>query len=309
MTIIRNVFELIGNTPLIRLNHISKETGAEIIGKAEFFNPLSSVKDRIALATIVAAERDGSLKPGGVVVEGTSGNTGIALAYICAAKGYKLILAMPESMSVERRGMLRAFGAELVLTPASEGMPGANRKAAEIAEEIEGAVLIRQFENPANPEIHERTTAEEIWEACNGKLDAVVVGVGTGGTLTGLGRNLKDRNRAIKVFAVEPVNSPVISGGEPGPHKIQGIGAGFIPKNLDTSLIDDVIKIEDEEAFQMSRRLAKEEGLCVGISAGGNVAAAAKVARRPEFQGKRIVTILCDTGERYLSTPLFSEES
>jgi cysteine synthase A len=303
-----DITETIGNTPLVRLNKVSKGVGATILVKCEFFNPMASVKDRIGLAMIEAAERDGRIKEGTVIVEPTSGNTGIALAFVCAAKGYRLILTMPESMSKERRYLLRMLGAELVLTPASKGMSGAIARAKELVEQYAPNVFMpQQFENPANPAIHRKTTAEEIWRDTDGKVDALVAGVGTGGTLTGVGEVIKSRNPQFKVFAVEPKDSPVISGGAPGPHKIQGIGAGFIPGNLNTKIIDEVLTISNDEAFEMARRLAKEEGLFGGISTGGNVSAALRVAARPEFAGKTIVTIGCSFGERYLSTALADE--
>jgi cysteine synthase A len=301
-----NITETIGNTPLIRLNRVAQGVGATVVLKAEFFNPLSSVKDRIGLAMIEAGERNGRLKPGTVVVEPTSGNTGIALAFVCAAKGYRLILTMPETMSMERRLLLRMLGAEVILTPGPEGMPGAIRRAQALVEEMgaDKVYIPQQFENPANPEIHRKTTAEEIWRDTDGKVDILVAGVGTGGTCTGVGEVLKARKSTFKVFAVEPVDSPVISGGRPGPHKIQGIGAGFIPKNLNTSIVDEVLQVSNDEAFVMARRLAKEEGIPAGISTGANVTAALRLAARPENKGKLIVTIGCSATERYLSTVL-----
>ena len=294
-----------GDTPLIKLNRVIPEGGATVYAKCEFFNPLNSVKDRIGVAMIRAGEESGALNSETHVVEPTSGNTGIALAFVCAAKGYKLTLTMPESMSVERRALLRQLGATLVLTPASEGMKGAINKAAEIVASEENAWMPQQFENPANPAIHEATTGPEIWDDTNGEVAALVAGVGTGGTLTGSSRFLKSKNPEFLAFAVEPETSAVISGEGPGKHRIQGIGAGFIPANLDTSIVDEVITVSDEEAFEWGRKLAKEEGLMAGISSGANVCAAAKVAARPEFAGKVIVTVLCSLGERYLSTPLF----
>ena len=294
-----------GNTPLIRLNRVIPAGGAEVYVKCEYFNPMNSVKDRIGVAMIEAAEADGTLNAETHVVEPTSGNTGIALAFVCAAKGYRLTLTMPESMSVERRALLRQMGASLVLTPAAGGMKGAIDKAAEIVESEENAWMPQQFENPANPAVHERTTGPEIWDDTEGNVDALVAGVGTGGTITGATRFLKGKNPEFQSFAVERETSPVIGGGQPGKHRIQGIGAGFIPKNLDTSIIDGVVTVSDEEAFEWAQKLAKKEGLVAGISSGGNVCAAAKVAARPEFAGKRIVTILPSLGERYLSTPLF----
>jgi cysteine synthase A len=295
----------VGDTPMIRINRLVPQGHATVFAKCEFFNPLNSVKDRIGAAMIEAGERDGVVKKGTHIVEPTSGNTGIALAFVCAAKGYRLTLTMPESMSVERRALLRAMGAELVLTPASEGMKGAIARAAAIVEEDKNAWMPQQFDNPANPAIHEKTTGAEIWEDSGHNIDAIVVGVGTGGTLTGVARYIKPKNKAFKAIAVEPTDSPVISGGKPGPHKIQGLGAGFIPKNLDMSLVDETILVSNEEAYQWARRLAKEEGIMAGISSGANMCAAAKVAARPEYAGKRIVTIMPSLGERYLSTPLF----
>jgi cysteine synthase len=300
-----DVTQAIGDTPMIRLNKVIPAGGATVFAKCEFFQPLNSVKDRIGVAMIEAGERDGKIKKDTVIVEPTSGNTGIALAFVCAAKGYKLILTMPESMSVERRALLRFMGAELVLTPAAEGMKGAIAKAAQIVESTPNAWMPQQFDNPANPAIHEKTTGPEIWEDSGHDIDAIVAGVGTGGTITGVARFIKPKNSNFKAIAVEPVDSPVISGGKPGPHKIQGIGAGFIPKNLDTSIIDETIQVSNEEAFQWSRRLAKEEGIVAGISSGANVCAAAKLAARPEYKGKRICVIIPSLGERYLSTPLF----
>jgi len=297
----------IGSTPMIKVNRLIPADHAEVFMKCEFFQPLNSVKDRIGVAMIEAGERDGKIKPDTHVVEPTSGNTGIALAFVCAAKGYKLTLTMPESMSVERRSLLKAMGANLVLTPAGEGIPGSIRKAEEIVAGDPKAWMPQQFENPANPAIHEATTGPEIWEDSGQNIDAIVAGVGTGGTITGVTRYLRSKNPDFKAFAVEPTTSPVISGGEPGKHKIQGIGAGFVPKNLDTSLIDEVIKVESEEAFAWGKKLAKEEGIVGGISSGANLCAAAQIAARPEFKGKRIVTIACSLGERYISTPLFEE--
>lgn len=302
-----DITKAFGDTPMIQVNRLVPEGGATVFAKCEFFQPLNSVKDRIGVSMVEAGEKDGSIKPGTHLIEPTSGNTGIALAFVCAAKGYKLTLTMPESMSVERRALLRAMGASLVLTPAGDGMKGAINKAAELVASSENAVMPQQFENPANPAVHEATTGPEIWEDSDHQIDAIVAGVGTGGTITGVSRYLKKMNPDFKAFAVEPVHSPVISGGSPGKHRIQGIGAGFIPKNLDTSIIDDVIQVEDEDAFAWGRRLAKEEGIVGGISSGANMWAAAQVAARPEMKGKRIVTVICSLGERYLSTPLFGD--
>lgn len=304
-----NITETIGNTPLIKLNRVNEGIDATIALKAEFFNPLSSVKDRIGNAMIQDAEDSGKLKPGMTVIEPTSGNTGIALAFVCAAKGYPLILTMPESMSMERRLLLRMLGAEVVLTPAGAGMSGAIQKALELAEEHgkEKVFIPQQFKNPANPNIHEITTAEEIWKDTAGKIDIFVAGVGTGGTISGVGKILKQYNQDIKIIAVEPKDSPVISGGQPGPHKIQGIGAGFIPDNLDTDIVDEVVQITNEEAFDIARKVCKLEGIPAGISTGGNISAAMQVASRSENKGKLIVTIGCSATERYLSTPLTDE--
>jgi cysteine synthase A len=301
--IAENITELVGNTPLVKLNKIGGE--ADILVKMEFFNPLGSVKDRIGKNMIVRAEEKGLIKEGTTLIEPTSGNTGIALAFVSAQRGYRLILTMPDSMSMERRKLLKFLGAELVLTPGSEGMGGAIRKAEELKGEIENSIILQQFENPANPEIHRLTTGPEIWEATGGKVDIFVAGVGTGGTVTGNGEFLKGKNPDIKVYAVEPDGSPVLSGGSPGPHKIQGIGAGFVPGTLNTEIYDGVLKISAEEAGETSRRLAREEGILTGISAGANVRAAEILASRPENKGKTIVTVACDTGERYLSTWLF----
>lgn len=307
MHIANDVSELIGNTPLVRLNFASRETGCSILGKCEFMNPGGSVKDRIGRNMVLRALERGVIDRSSTIIEPTSGNTGIALASICAAKGLKLILTMPESMSLERRKLLKALGAELVLTPASEGMRGAIEKAEALQREIDNAVILQQFENPDNPDAHRRTTAHEIIRNTEGNIDIFVAAVGTGGTITGTGEILKARIPDIKICAVEPIDSPVLAGGKPGPHKIQGIGAGFIPKILDTEVYDEVIEVGNEEAFATSRRIAKEEGLLVGISSGANVYAAMQVASRPENRGKVVVTILCDTGERYLSTELFEE--
>ena len=308
MNIANNITETVYNTPLVRLNRVTEGVDATVLVKMESHNPLGSVKDRIGLAMITAAEESGALKPGGHVIEPTSGNTGIALAFVCAARGYKLTLTMPESMSLERRHLLRILGADLILTPAEKGMPGAVAKADELMSQNPGAHMPQQFRNEANPRIHAETTAEELWNDTDGTIDALVAGVGTGGTITGVARALKPRKPGFKAVAVEPKNSPVMAGGQPGPHKIQGIGAGFIPGVMDTGIVDDIIHITEEEAGAMARRVAREEGLLIGISAGGNVHAAVEYARRPENRGKVIATIGCDTGERYLSTWLFEEE-
>jgi cysteine synthase A len=300
-----NIAQAIGDTPMIRINRLIPAGQATVFAKCEFFQPLNSVKDRIGVAMIEAGERDGKIKKDTVIVEPTSGNTGIALAFVCAAKGYKIILTMPDSMSVERRALLRFMGAELVLTPAAEGMKGAIARATELVAQTPNAYMPQQFENPANPAIHEKTTGPEIWEDSGQDIDAIVVGVGTGGTLTGVARYIKPRNSNFKAIAVEPIDSAVISGGKPGPHKIQGLGGGFIPNNLDMTLVDETVTVSNEEAFQWSRRLAKEEGIVAGISSGANMCAAAKVAARPEYKGKRICVIMPSLGERYLSTPLF----
>ncbi|MFN8123208.1 MAG: cysteine synthase A [Thermoleophilia bacterium] len=302
-----SIIDLVGRTPLVRLR-IGEDTGATILGKLESFNPAGSVKDRIGLAMIEAAEREGLLTPGeSVIVEPTSGNTGIALAFVSAAKGYRLILTMPETMSMERRALLRAYGAELVLTPGAEGMRGAIAKAEEIAAATPYSFIPQQFKNAANPDVHRRTTAEEIWEDTGGEVDILVAGVGTGGSITGVGEILKERRPGFRAVAVEPVDSPVLSGGQPGPHKIQGIGAGFVPAVLNTGVYDEVITCSADDAFATSRQLAQKEGILVGISAGANVWGAVQLARRPENAGKSIVTFLCDTGERYLTTALFAE--
>ena len=302
-----DVTQLVGNTPLVRLNRLTEGAVATVLGKLEFYNPANSVKDRIGVAIIDAAEASGELKPGGTIVEGTSGNTGIALAFVGAARGYKVVLTMPESMSKERRALLRAYGAELVLTPASEGMKGAVNRANEIAAEREGAVLARQFANEANPAIHRATTAEEIWNDTDGEVDIVVAGIGTGGTITGVGQVLKERKPSIQIIAVEPEESPILNGGAPGPHKIQGIGANFVPEILDTSVYDEVIDVSAETAVKVARRAAAEEGLLVGISSGAAIDAAVQVAKRPENAGKTIVVIIPSFGERYLSTILYAD--
>lgn len=311
--LLNNIVETVGGTPLVRLNHISRGLPATIAVKCEFFNPLGSVKDRIGRAMIEDAEKKGILKPETVIVEPTSGNTGIALAFVAAAKGYKLILTMPETMSIERRTLLAMLGARLELTPGPEGMRGAIARAEQLVKETPDAWMPQQFNNPANPEVHRKTTAEEIWSATGGKIDLFVSAVGTGGTLTGVGSALKPRKPGLKVIAVEPKDSPVITqtlAGEPvkpGPHKIQGTGAGFVPNNLDVSLIDEVLTVTNDEAFAMARRLSREEGMLAGISSGANVHAAVELAKRPENAGKLIVTVACSTGERYLSTPLADE--
>ena len=302
----KDVTELIGDTPLVRINRFSNETKTTILGKCEFMNPSSSVKDRIALAMIDAALEDGKIDDGTTIVEPTSGNTGIGLAMVCAAKGLNLTLTMPESMSLERRQLLTALGAKIVLTPAATGMKGAIDRAAELDAEMPNSFMPQQFNNPANPEMHQKTTALEILRDTDGKVDILVAAVGTGGSLTGIGEVLKEHNPNIQVIAVEPSSSPVISGGKPGPHKIQGIGAGIIPGVLNTEIFDEVIKVDDEDAFATSKELAKTEGLLVGISSGANVFIARQIAARPENKGKTIVTILCDTGERYLSASLYT---
>ncbi|AEI12686.1 MULTISPECIES: cysteine synthase A [Cellulomonas] len=298
---------LIGNTPLVRINKITDGAPATVVGKLEFYNPANSVKDRIGVAIIDAAEASGELKPGGTIVEATSGNTGIALAFVGAARGYKVVLTMPESMSKERRALLRAFGAELILTPAGEGMKGAVNRANEVVAEREGAILARQFANEANPAIHRATTAEEIWADTDGEIDILVAGIGTGGTITGVGQVLKERKPGVKIVAVEPAESPILNGGQPGPHKIQGIGANFVPEILDTSVYDEVIDIDAETAVTYARRAAAEEGLLVGISSGAALAAAKQLAERPENAGKLIVAIIPSFGERYLSTVLYAD--
>jgi len=305
MAIYNNAAEAIGNTPLVRLNRIGADLDAEILVKCEFFNPLNSVKDRIGKAMIEDAEAKGLLKEGGTIVEPTSGNTGIALAFVARAKGYKCILTMPESMSVERRKLLKLLGAELVLTPAPLGMKGAIAKAAEIVETIDGGFMPQQFENPANPEVHRQTTAEEIWADCDGNVDAIVAGVGTGGTITGIAEVIKSRNPDFKAIAVEPSDSPILSGGEPSPHKIQGIGAGFVPKNLNVDIVDSIEQVSNDDSFAMAQRLANEEGIPGGISSGAAVVAALRVAAQDDMKGKRIVVILPSMAERYMSTDLF----
>ncbi|MBN2582645.1 MAG: cysteine synthase A [Planctomycetes bacterium] len=300
-----SITQTVGNTPLVRVRGLAPG-GARVYAKLEYFNPLSSVKDRIGVAMIDAAERDGKIVAGTEIIEPTSGNTGIALAFVCAARGYKLTLTMPESMSVERRKLLAALGANLVLTPAAEGMNGAIRKAGELCQANPASFMPNQFENPANPEMHRRTTGPEIWDATGGQVDVLVAGVGTGGTITGTGEFLKGRKASVRVVAVEPAGSPVLSGGNPGKHSIQGIGAGFVPKALNTKILDEVIQVADEEAFAMARRAPREEGLLVGISSGAALHAASVLAARPEYKDKTIVVIIPSCGERYLSTPLFS---
>ncbi len=305
MRIYDDISQTIGNTPIVNIQKITKGANAEVLAKLEFFNPLSSIKDRIGLAMIEAAEKEGKLNKDSVIIEPTSGNTGIALAFVSAAKGYKLILTMPDTMSVERRALLKILGAEIVLTPGEKGMKGAIDKAVELAKTTPNAFIPQQFENPANPEVHKNTTAQEILADTDGKVDIFVAGIGTGGTITGVGTVLKEKNPDVKIVAVEPETSPVLSGGAAGPHKIQGIGAGFIPKVLKKDLLDEIITISDEEAGEYSRLAAREEGLLVGISSGANLAASVKLSQREENKGKTILTVLPDSGERYLSTWLF----
>lgn len=305
--IYNDITETFGNTPLVRLNSVTRGLGATVLAKLEFYNPSASVKDRLGVAIVDAAEASGALQPGGTIVEGTSGNTGIALAMVGAARGYKVILTMPETMSMERRALSRAYGAELILTPGSEGARGAVEKAAEIVANTPGAVLANQFANPANAAIHRKTTAEEIWADTDGGVDIFVAGVGTGGTLTGTGQVLKQRKPSVQVVAVEPAESPILTGGAPGPHKIQGIGANFIPEVLDREIYDEVIDIGSDESVEMARRLAREEGILAGISSGATVAAALRLAARPQNAGKTIVVIIASYGERYLSTVLYAD--
>lgn len=308
--IVKRLTDLVGNTPLLELANYNKSKGlkARLVVKLEYFNPAGSVKDRIALAMIEEAEALGVLKPGATIIEPTSGNTGVGLAFVAASKGYKLILSMPDTMSVERRNLLKALGAELVLTPGAEGMKGAIAKSEELKTVIPGAVILQQFENPANPAIHLRTTGQEIWRDTEGKVDVFVAGVGTGGTVSGVGKALKAHNKEVKIVAVEPEDSPVLSGGKPGPHKIQGIGAGFVPKTYNAEVVDEIVQVKNDEAIRTSRELAKLEGLLVGISSGAAVYAATELAKRPENEGKTIVALLPDTGERYLSTILYAFE-
>lgn len=307
--IAKSLTDLIGNTPLLELSNYNKENSLEaaVIAKLEFFNPASSVKDRVGYAMIKDAEDRGAINKDTVIIEPTSGNTGIALAFVAAARGYRLILTMPETMSGERKNMLKALGAELVLTPGSEGMGGAIRKAEELAAETSNSFIPQQFNNPANPAIHKKTTAEEIWRDTDGEVDIFVAGVGTGGTISGVGGGLKEKKPGVKIIAVEPFDSPVLSGGAKGPHKIQGIGAGFVPGNYNGSVVDEIFKVKNEEAFETARKVAKLEGLLIGISSGATVFAATQIAKRPENKGKKIVVLLASSGERYLSTPLFQE--
>ncbi len=307
MNVANSMLDLIGRTPLVRLNKVTQGLKAEVLGKLEFYNPCSSVKDRIGYAMLYVAEQEGKLKPGDTVIEPTSGNTGIGLAFVCAVKGYKLILTMPDTMSIERRTLLKAFGAELILTPGADGMPGAVNEAENILKKHPEYFMPQQFKNPANPEIHRKTTGEEIWNDTDGRVDILCSGVGTGGTITGITQAIKDRKPEFKSIAIEPSASPFLSKGEKGPHPIQGIGAGFKPDILRMDLVDEVVTIDNEEAFNMTRRLVREEGILCGISSGAIVAGAVKVGSRPENEGKLIVAIICDTGERYLSTPIYTE--
>jgi len=305
--IYEDITKTIGNTPLVKLNNITKGLNATVVAKMESFNPMASVKDRIGIAMIEAAENAGLIKKETIIIEPTSGNTGISLAFVAAARGYKLILTMPDTMSIERRELLKAFGAAIVLTPGSEGMKGAINKAEELLKNTPNAFMPQQFKNPANPEIHRKTTAEEVWSDTDGKVDIFVGGVGTGGTITGVGEVIKERKPSLKIVAVEPADSPVLSGGKPGPHKIQGIGAGFVPDILNMKVVDEIITVKNEQAFALARQLAREEGILVGISSGAAAYAALQVAARPENNGKLIVVVFPDTGERYLSTVLFKE--